>query len=179
MRKTVVFVRVISLCLFLCSESAWSAAVPLTSDTDSGPNTLRAALANADPGDTIVFARGVDDHSRQYVDGTKNVAIDGAGSAGLTISGNHAVPLVVDGNPAWGGHQAALGWQTVQAELSACCGNIILLRFAFRSDTSGIAPGSHVDSFSVQWAKSRRSKYYLVLLPHAAKNAHSDPVSTS
>jgi hypothetical protein len=38
MRNIVVFVRVISLCLVLCTQLAWSADVPVTSNADSGPN---------------------------------------------------------------------------------------------------------------------------------------------
>ncbi len=46
---------------------------------------------------------------------------------------------------AWGGHQAALGWQLVQADLSAYAGQVIRLRFSFRTDSSGTYPGVYLD----------------------------------
>lgn len=56
-----------------------------------------------------------------------------------------AYPLVVAGKAAWGGHQSALGWQAVEADLSAWAGQDVRVRFAFRSDASGNFPGVYID----------------------------------
>ena len=44
LRKIAAFVRVVPLCLLLCTQLAQSSDVVVTNDADSGPNTLRAAL---------------------------------------------------------------------------------------------------------------------------------------
>ena len=49
----------------------------------------------------------------------------------------------------WGGHQAPLGWQTYQADLSAWAAQTVELRFAFRSDGSTVYPGVYVDDVIV------------------------------
>ncbi|MFO0590399.1 MAG: hypothetical protein U0441_22845 [Polyangiaceae bacterium] len=54
-------------------------------------------------------------------------------------------PLVVAGKPAWGGHQAALGWQPVEADLTSFAGKKIRVRFAFTSDNSTTFAGVYVD----------------------------------
>ena len=62
----------------------------VTSGADSGPGSLRQAIADAAPGDTIVFAKNV--HNITLTSGeldiTKNLDIEGPGSNKLTISGN-------------------------------------------------------------------------------------------
>jgi bacillopeptidase F (M6 metalloprotease family) len=58
-------------------------------------------------------------------------------------------PLTVGGKPAWGGHQQALGWQPMQADLSGYAGQMVRLRFAFRSDSSGTFPGVYIDDILV------------------------------
>ena len=100
MHKITAFVRAISPCLFLCTQFAWSVDVAVTSDADSGPNTLRAALASAANGDTIVFAlpAGSTISLASTLTVTNNVVIDGAGSSGLTLDGNHAVTVLTIGN---------------------------------------------------------------------------------
>jgi hypothetical protein len=91
MRNFAVLVSVISLCL--CTPLAWSADVPVTSNADGGPGTLREALANANNGDRIVFAlpAGSTITLASTLTVANTVAIDGAASSGLTINGNHAV----------------------------------------------------------------------------------------
>ena len=102
MRKIVVLVRVISLCLVMHAQLARSADVTVTSDADTGANTLRDALATANNGDTIVFAlpAGSTISLASGLAVTKNLAIDGAGSNGLTISGNQAVTVLTINNTA-------------------------------------------------------------------------------
>lgn len=90
---------------------------------------------------------------RMWVD-TEGVTYDGAhlqisDDDGMTFTVLTAVspayPLTIAGQPAWGGHLSALGWQAVQADLSAWAGQTIRLRFAFRSDSSGSFPGVYFD----------------------------------
>lgn len=61
-----------------------------------------------------------------------------------------AYPLTVGGEPAWGDHQASLGWQFFSADLSDYAGQVVQLRFSFRSDSSDAYPGIYVDDFWVQ-----------------------------
>jgi hypothetical protein len=134
----IVVVRVISLCLLLCTQFAWSADVPVTSNADSGPGTLREALANANNGDTIVFAlpAGSIITLASTLTVANTVAIDGAASSGLTISGNHAV-IVLKIN---GGASAVIsnlaiadGIEGIQA-----LGTLSVLRCNVSGSTTGI-----------------------------------------
>jgi hypothetical protein len=58
-------------------------------------------------------------------------------------------PLTIAGKPAWGGHQEALGWQFMQADLTGYAGQLVRLQFAFRSDSSGTFPGVYIDDILV------------------------------
>jgi hypothetical protein len=80
-----------------------------------------------------------------------NLAISTDGGANFAIISNviPAYPLTIAGKPAWGGHQAALGWQAVQADLSAYAGQHVLLQFSFHSDSSGVFPGIYLDDILV------------------------------
>src|SRR5215471_13076751 len=74
------------------SSSARAATIAVTSTGDTGPGTLRAALASANNGDTI-DATGVSGsiiltNSQLLV--SNSVAIVGPGAGVLTISGNNA-----------------------------------------------------------------------------------------
>ncbi len=94
---------------------------------------------------------------RMWID-TEGGADDGANlqistDGGTTFAVLSAVPaytLTVAGEPAWGGHMAALGWQPVQVDLSAYAGQTILLRFAFQSNASNNYAGVFVDAIVVQ-----------------------------
>ena len=74
-------------------------------------------------------------------DGGMNYAVVGAVTP--------AYPLVIAGEPAWGGHQSGLGWQLMQANLSAYAGQIVRLQLSFRSDSSATFPGVYIDDFLV------------------------------
>ena len=58
-------------------------------------------------------------------------------------------PLTIGGKHAWGGHQSALGWQPVAANLAPYAGQTVRLRFAFQSDSSGNYPGVYIDDILV------------------------------
>jgi bacillopeptidase F (M6 metalloprotease family) len=57
--------------------------------------------------------------------------------------------LTIAGQPCWGGHQGANGWQFMQADLSPYIGQVIKLQFGFQSDTSGTFPGVYIDDFFI------------------------------
>jgi hypothetical protein len=58
-------------------------------------------------------------------------------------------PLIVNGKPAWGGHEQGLAWQFMQADLTGYAGQIVRLRFAFQSDGSGGGAGVYIDDILV------------------------------
>ncbi|MEG4326439.1 DUF4347 domain-containing protein, partial [Microcoleus sp. herbarium5] len=72
------------------------ATIVVSNNSDSGPGSLRAAIASAVAGDTITFAPGLASQTITLTSGQldipagKNITIDGAAAAGLTISGNNA-----------------------------------------------------------------------------------------
>ncbi|MBL8740988.1 MAG: putative Ig domain-containing protein, partial [Myxococcales bacterium] len=78
------------------------------------------------------------------------ISTDGGATYDVLTSVTPSYPLTVAGEPVWGGHQQALGWQSFQANLSAYAGQVIRLRFSFASDSSGTFPGVYVDDFLVQ-----------------------------
>ena len=97
----------------------------------------------------LTFRMWVDTEGSTY-DGA-NLLISVGASANFTslTAVTPAYPLVVAGQPAWGGHQAALQWQSVRADLSAFIGQTIRVRFAFNSDASGVFPGVYIDDLHV------------------------------
>ncbi|MBD2383863.1 beta strand repeat-containing protein [Cylindrospermum sp. FACHB-282] len=68
--------------------------ITVTNSQDSGPGSLRDALANAQAGDTIEFASSLANETITLTSGqlsiTESITIDGSGAANLTISGNNA-----------------------------------------------------------------------------------------
>ena len=66
-----------------------SATITVTNTNDSGPNSLRQALANANDGDTINFAvTGTIGLTSGELLVPKSVTISGPGTATLTVDGN-------------------------------------------------------------------------------------------
>ncbi|MEG4208018.1 DUF4347 domain-containing protein, partial [Microcoleus sp. Pol7_A1] len=76
------------------------ATIVVANNSDSGPGSLRAALATAVAGDTITFAPGLAGQTITLTSGQldipvgKNITIDGAAAAGLTISGNNTSRVI-------------------------------------------------------------------------------------
>ncbi|MEG5151237.1 DUF4347 domain-containing protein, partial [Microcoleus sp. AT9b-C2] len=72
------------------------ATIVVANNSDSGPGSLRAAIATAVAGDIITFAPGLANQTITLTSGQldipvgKNITIDGAAAPGLTISGNNA-----------------------------------------------------------------------------------------
>ena len=98
----------------------------------------------------LTFHMWVDTEGSIYDGADLMISTDFGSTYSIVTTVTPAYSLSIDSNAAWGGHQSALGWQAVQADLSAYTNNIVLLRFGFRSDTSGQYPGFYVDSVSVQ-----------------------------
>jgi hypothetical protein len=76
-------------------EARWvPSTLTVTSPADSGTGSLRAALAAAHKGDTLVFAPSLDGQAITLSSGelllTKNLTIAGPGAGELTVSGNNA-----------------------------------------------------------------------------------------
>ncbi len=72
------------------------AIITVTSTADNGAGSLRAAIASAQAGDIIQFNAGLANKTIQLTSGQleiqpgKNITIDGASAANLTLSGNNA-----------------------------------------------------------------------------------------
>jgi hypothetical protein len=75
-------------------DRAVPSTLTVTSASDHGNGTLRAALVSASPGDTIQFAPQLSGQTITLNTGelvvTKSLSIQGPGANRLTISGNHA-----------------------------------------------------------------------------------------
>src|SRR5690348_3696697 len=75
--------------LAVIAMSAHAATITVTNTNDTGPGSLRQALANANNGDTINFAiSGTITLTSGELLVSKNVTISGPGAATLTVDGN-------------------------------------------------------------------------------------------
>lgn len=97
----------------------------------------------------VTFRMWVDTEGSNYDGFNLQLSIDGGMSYSILENVQPMYPLTIAGKPAWGGHQSALGWQLVQADLSAYAGQTIRLRFGFQSDSSGTFPGVYIDDILV------------------------------
>jgi predicted outer membrane repeat protein len=80
------------LLLAATTMSAHAANITVTNTNDSGPGSLRQALANANNGDTINFAvTGAISLTSGGLGITKNVTISGPGAHQLAVNGNQAL----------------------------------------------------------------------------------------
>src|SRR6476620_9906518 len=74
------------------SMTAYADIITVTNTNDSGPGSLRQALANANNGDTINFAvTGAITLTSGGLGITKNVTISGPGATQLAVNGNQAL----------------------------------------------------------------------------------------
>ncbi len=86
------------LSLLLTASVSFAANIIVTTNSDAGPGSLRSAIASAANNDNILFDPGLASQtitlsSTLTIPAAKNLTIDGAGAAGLTISGNNAVRI--------------------------------------------------------------------------------------
>ena len=92
MRRTTALAVIAALLLAATTMSARAATITVTNTNDSGPGSLRQALANANNGDTINFAvTGAISLTSGGLGITKNVTISGPGFAQLAVGGNQAL----------------------------------------------------------------------------------------
>lgn len=93
---------IFAACLFgLAAGSAHAAELSVTTLNDSGPGSLRQAIADAATEDTITFAVNgtITLTSGPLTINNINLEIAGPGTKRLTISGNHASRVFVIGSP--------------------------------------------------------------------------------
>jgi Immune inhibitor A peptidase M6 len=99
---------------------------------------------------TLTFRMWVDTEGSIYDGFNLQISTDNGMTWAIVTTVMPAYPLTVAGKKAWGGHQAALGWQPVQVDLSAYTNQFVVLRFAFQSDSSDNYAGVFIDDFLVQ-----------------------------
>jgi len=79
-----------ALCVWAASP-AHGATLTVTSSADSGAGSLRQAIADAAPGDTIDFAvTGTTTLTSGQLGVAKSLTVAGPGASNLTISGNNS-----------------------------------------------------------------------------------------
>ncbi len=90
MRATTFAISVLLLCAVVIPTHATT--ITVTNTNDSGPGSLRQALADAIDGDTITFAvTGTITLTSGGLPINKNITISGPGAAQLSIDGNQAI----------------------------------------------------------------------------------------
>lgn len=102
------------------------------------------------PVPSLTFRMWMDTEGSTFDGVNLKISTDGGMNYGIVDLVTPAYPLTIAGEPAWGGHQSGLAWQLFQADLSAYAGQVVRLRFSFRSDSSGTFPGVYIDDFFVQ-----------------------------
>ncbi len=105
---------------------------------------------SASPAPMLSFRMWIDTEGSTFDGVNLKISTDGGMNYVVLDTVTPPYPLVIAGEPAWGGHQSGLLWQLVQADLAAYVGQVIRLQFAFRSDSSGAFPGVYIDDFFVQ-----------------------------
>jgi len=98
---------------------------------------------------TLTFRMWIDTEGSTYDAVNLKVSTDGGMTFNLVNGVAPTYPLTVAGQPGWGGHQAALGWQFMQADLSPFAGQKIHLQFALQTDSSGVYPGAYIDDIFI------------------------------
>lgn len=115
-----------------------------TATADSPPIDLTSAN---DP--ELTFRTWIHTEGKTYDGANVKVTEDGGQTWQALTVVEPLYDLTIDGQPAWGGDQSALGWQFFAGDLSAYVGKTIQLRFAFRSDGSLNEPGVYIDDVVV------------------------------
>src|SRR5262245_37242774 len=89
-RMRLALISVLLLCTM--ARQTGAATITVTNTNDSGPGSLRQALANANNGETINFSvTGAITLSSDGLGITKNVTILGPGATQLAVNGNQAL----------------------------------------------------------------------------------------
>jgi hypothetical protein len=119
-------------------------------DTYAGTTATSPPITLPGQPQTLTFRMWVDTEGGLYDGFNLAISVDGGVTYSVVDTVIPQYPLVIAGEPAWGGHQAALGWQLVQADLTPYTGMTILLRFGFRSDASDTYAGAFLDDFLIE-----------------------------
>ncbi len=122
------------------NDDAWAATT-----ATSPPITLPGVQKH-----TLAFGMWVDTEGFTYDGANLQISTDGGTTFTVLSAVTPAYPLAIGGEPAWGGHQAGLGWQHVQADLTPYTGMTVLFRFGFHSDVSNTYAGVFIDDFLVE-----------------------------
>lgn len=97
----------------------------------------------------LTFRMWVDTEGSTYDGFNLKVSPDGGMNYQILSAVTPAYLYTIGGEAAWGGHQFGLGWQFVQADLSAYAGQTIRLKFSMRSDSSQNFAGVYIDDLFV------------------------------
>jgi hypothetical protein len=103
----------------------------------------------ASPSPVLTFRMWLDTEGATYDGVNFKVSNDGGATFNVVNTVDPPYTLTIASQPAWGGHQAGLGWQPVQVDLSAFAGQVIKVQFGFRSDSSNTFPGVYIDDVFV------------------------------
>jgi hypothetical protein len=123
------------------------------SDNDTWVGTTATSPPITLPGvqqHSVSFRMWVDTEGSQYDGLNLEISTDGGMTYTVLASGTTPYTLTIATEPAWGGHEASLGWQLVQADLTPYTGMTILLRFGFQSDASDTYTGVFIDDFLIE-----------------------------
>ena len=121
------------------NSQTWATTTATSPDIDLTTSTLPV----------LTFHLWMDTEGSTYDGFDLQVSTDGGMNYSVVSAVTPALFLTIDGEQAWGGHDALLGWQLYQADLSAYAGNVVRLRFAFDSDDAGVYPGVYIDDVLV------------------------------
>ncbi len=120
------------------NSQAWATATATSPDIDLGGTVSPSAT----------FRMWIDTEGSSFDGANLKVSTDGVNYTILNAV-TPAYSLTIDGQAAWGGDQSAAGWQLVQADLAAYAGQVIRLRFGFRTDGSVTHAGVYIDDILV------------------------------
>jgi hypothetical protein len=127
------------------------AANYFNSQTYTGATATSPSIdLSGSPFPTLTWRMWVETEGGTFDGVNLKISTDGGATYTVLDTVSPPYPLTIAGEPAWGGFQQGLGWQVFQANLAAYVGQVVRLRFSFRSDSSGSAPGIYVDDFLVQ-----------------------------
>ena len=116
-------------CLEALEDRTLPSVLTVLNTLDSGSDSLRAIVASANPGDTIVFSAALSGQTISLTSGqidiTTSLTIDGLGASNLTISGNGNSRVFEIGSPGSGGQSVQLSDLTITNGNAGYGGNIL------------------------------------------------------